>query len=130
MAAITNPTNRTYLPRSIQATLVSKPRTTLFSRFMAWCERQEQYHFGWVAGILVAHGCAITPITLFAIVLAGSNIALWIAAIVAMGTALVCNLAAQPTKVTVPVFFASILVDVTIIIACLVHGFNIAGTYI
>jgi hypothetical protein len=49
---------------------------SVFSRFIAWCESQEKYRFGWLGGILAIHGCALTPITLFAVVLFGTNFAL------------------------------------------------------
>ena len=97
---------------------------------MQWAEGQEQYRFGWVAGILAGHGCIITPLTLFAIILSGSNIVFFIAAIVAMMTSLVTNLAALPTKYTIPAFFISILVDLAIIASCVAIGFDITGTYI
>lgn len=129
MATLTH-TTPTLTRTTRAAAYTASARPSLAARFMRWCASQEQYRFGWVAGILAVHGCALTPITLFAIVLSGSNIALWVTAIIAMGSALVANLAAQPMKVTIPVFFASILVDLTIIVACLVHGFDIAGTYI
>lgn len=103
---------------------------SLFTKFINWCATQEQYRFGWLAGILSVHGCALTPITLFAIVLSGANIVFFVAALVAMGAALVTNLAAMPTKIILPVFFLSVLIDLIIIISCVVVGFDIAGTYI
>ena len=53
----------------------------------------------------------------------------WIMAMTAMGMALVTNLAALPAKITIPVFFLTIVVDLYIVINCLVVGFNIAATY-
>jgi hypothetical protein len=129
MATITN-TNTNYATASIAYNNTATATPGIFARFVNWCEGQEQFHFGWVAGILAGHGCAMTPITLFAIVLSGNNIFFWVLALAAMGASLVTNLAAMPTKVTIPVFFASILLDLTIIGLCLAHGFDIAGTYI
>ncbi|RYY40603.1 MAG: hypothetical protein EOO08_05595 [Chitinophagaceae bacterium] len=129
MATITN-TPKSYVRQTVQTTFVAQQPVTAMGRFMNWCANQEQYRFGWLAAVIAIHGCALTPITLFAIILSGSSIALWATALVAMCAALVSNLAAQPTKVTIPIFFVSILVDVAIIVACLMHGFNIAGTYI
>ena len=123
MATLTHPTiSTTYTEK------VSNP--SLLKRFMQWAEDQEKYRFGWVAGILAGHGCIITPLTLFAIILSGSNIVFFIAAIVAMMTSLVTNLAALPTKYTIPAFFISILVDLAIIASCVAIGFDITGTYI
>jgi|GEM_PF-462807 len=108
----------------------SAPSTSAFGRFINWCDGQERNRFGWLAAALAGHGCALTPLTLFAIILSGNNIVFWIMALVAMGATLVMNLAAQPTKVTIPVFLASIVIDLAIIAICLGVGFDITGTYI
>ena len=121
----------TILHQSASISFVQKEtKATAFSRFMTWCEGQEKYRFGWLAAALSVHGCALTPITLFAIILAGTNIIFFVLALVAMGMALVTNLAAMPTKVTIPVFFLSIVIDIAIIISCVAIGFDITGTYV
>jgi len=84
----------------------------------------------WLGVALSAHGCIITPLTIMAVLLAGTNMFLFILAIVAMGATLVTNLAALPTKITLPVFFLSILIDLAIIFSCVLIGLNIANTYI
>ncbi len=65
-----------------------------------------------------------------AVLLAGTNLTLFIVAIVAMGMSLVTNLAAMPTKITLSVFALSILIDLIVIGIAMAHGFNIASTYI
>lgn len=121
----------TVLNQSISVSYVErKSKASLFSKFLNWCNGQEKYRFGWLAVVLSIHGCALTPITLFAIILAGTNISFFVLALVAMGMALVTNLAAMPTKITIPVFFLTVLIDLAIIISCAVIGFNITGTYI
>jgi hypothetical protein len=47
-----------------------------------------------------------------------------------MAACLVTNLSALPARITIPVFFASLLVDIVIIALCLAHGFNMNATYI
>jgi hypothetical protein len=47
-----------------------------------------------------------------------------------MGITLVTNLAAMPTKITIPVFFLSVLVDLVIIASCIAIGFDASGTTI
>ena len=98
--------------------------SSIFSKFTNWCVSQESYRLGWLAGILAIHGCALTPITLFAVVLSGTNLALYISALVAMGLAVVTNLAAMPTKITIPAFLLSVVIDVAIIIVCIVSSAN------
>lgn len=102
-------------------------KTSIFSRFIHWCEGQQKNRFIWLALALVGHGCALTPITMFAIILSGNNIVFWMMAIIAMMTALVTNLAALPTKYTIPAFFFSIVVDLLIIASALTIGFNISA---
>jgi hypothetical protein len=47
-----------------------------------------------------------------------------------MGMSLVTNLAAMPTKITIPVLVFSILIDIAIVVSCLAIGFDITTTYI
>ena len=123
MQTITNPTIAAAYSERIE-------KTSLWTRFIQWSKDQEPNRFGWTAGILAGHGCIATPITLFAIILSGSNLAFFIAAIVAMMASLVTNLAAMPTKVTIPTFFITLVIDLIIIASCVVIGFDISGTYI
>ena len=102
-------------PLSNTYTRIEK-QPSIFTRFFNWCEEQEKNRFGWLAAALATHGCALTPITLFAVILSGNNIYFWVTAIAAMGIALVTNLAAMPTKITIPVFFASLLIDIAVLL--------------
>jgi hypothetical protein len=123
--------NQPTLNQSISlGTREQSSRPSIFRRFLSWCEIQEQYRFGWLAVALSVHGCALTPITLFAIILSGTNIFFFVLALIAMGMTLVSNLAALPTKITIPVFFFSIAIDLAIITSCALVGFDIERTYI
>lgn len=93
-------------------------RTSLWTRFMDYCKGQERNRLLWLGVILAAHGCVLTPITVMVTFFAGQNFYLFMAGMVAMGIALVTNLAAMPTKITIPAFALSILMDVVIILAC------------
>lgn len=104
---------------------VTAKKESVFGQFIRWAEGQEKYRFGWVGGIIVAHGCIITPLTLLAVVYGGNNIVFWVTAIVAMGISLIANLAALPTKFTIPVFFFSILMDITVIVLSLATGLGL-----
>ena len=115
---------------SLAASQATAARSSIFSRFMTWCNNQEKYRLGWLGAALTIHGCVLTPITLFAIILSGTNFALYIAALVAMMVTVVTNLAAMPTKVTIPVFFLSILIDIVVIALCVMAGFSLAATQI
>jgi hypothetical protein len=104
--------------------------TSFIKRFLNWCKGQEKNQLLWLGIALSAHGCIITPLTIMAVLLAGTNLFLFILAIVAMGATLVTNLAAMPTRITLPVFILSTLIDIAIIISCVFIGFDIANTYI
>ncbi|MGQ0737894.1 MAG: hypothetical protein ACT4OJ_02435 [Bacteroidota bacterium] len=103
---------------------------SLWKRFIHWADGQEKYRFGWTAGILAGHGCVATVITMAAIVFTGNHFILWPFAIAAMAACVVVNLAAMPTKITIPVFFFSLLVDLALIAICIANGFDISGTYV
>ncbi|HEU4576171.1 MAG TPA: hypothetical protein VFS36_14315 [Chitinophagaceae bacterium] len=109
-----------------QATVI--PQTSekqgLWKKFIGWSEQQEKYRFGWLAASITLHGCVLTILTMMAIVFSGNHFFFWPFAIGAMGMSLITNLAAMPTKITVPVFFLSLLIDLGIIISCAVIGFD------
>jgi hypothetical protein len=105
-------------------------RPSLTAKFMNWCKGQEKNRLGWLGCILAVHGCVLTPITLFAIILSGTYFPFYVGALAAMGMAVVTNLAAMPTKITIPVFFLSVLIDIIIIVSCISLGFNLAATQI
>lgn len=120
----------------VQPTFISTPYRTItknvssWENFIKWCDRQEEYKLGWLAAALMLHGCVLTIITMFAIITTGNHFIFWPFTIGAMGMCLVTNLAAMPTRVTIPVFFLSVLIDLLIIIICLFIGFDIGKTII
>lgn len=127
--------NQQYMETMIHPTITrsfetEQEKLSLWQRFRLYAASQENNRLMWLGIILIVHGCVLTPITLMAVLLAGTNFILFIAALVAMGLSVVTNLAAMPTKVTIPVFVFSVLIDVVIIIAALAMGFDISSTYI
>jgi len=111
MKALTQTSHAPFYKPSIQSNVLV--------RFFDWCKAQEKNRFGWLALSLAAHGCILTPLVVFAVGASGNDFTLWMAAMGAMGVTLIVNLAAQPTKITIPIFFLSIVVDVAILIACI-----------
>lgn len=109
---------------------MSTTRISAWRKFIDWCNSQEKYRFGWLAAALSIHGCVLTIFTMFAVVLAGNHFIFWPFIIGCMGITLIVNLAAMPTKITIPVFFFSVLVDLAIIISCIAIGFDASGTRI
>ena len=90
-----------------------------FKTFFAWCTAQEEHRLLWTGIILALHGCVITPATVLIVAMTGVNMLLIGISVFAMTFVLISNLAALPTKYTLPTFVASLIVDVAIIIAAL-----------
>jgi len=107
-----------------------EPKISLLKKIMNWCNCQEKNRLLWLGIALTAHGCVITPITVMAVLFAGNSMFLFILALVAIAASLVTNLAAMPTKITIPVFILSTLIDLAIIFSCVFTGLDIAKTYI
>ena len=105
-------------------------KVSVWKKFIDWCVNQEKYRLGWLAAALTLHGCILTILTMFAVVLAGNHFIFWPFIIGAMGITLIANLAAMPTKITIPVFFFSVFIDLVIIISCIAIGFDASGTTI
>ena len=111
-------------------TQYQEQKVSLLSRFMNWSIGQEKNRLLWLGIILALHGCVITPLTVMAVLLAGTHLTLFMIAIVAMGMSLVTNLAAMPTRITIPVFVLSVIMDLIVVGIAMAHGFNIESTYI
>ena len=92
--------------------------STLWTKFMSFCKGQEKNRLTWLGIILASHGCILTPMVVMATLIAGPNFFLFMTGMVAMGIALVTNLAAMPTKITIPAFALSVLMDIVIVISC------------
>ena len=110
METITNQTISTTYPR------ISN-HTNIWTKFMDYCKGQENNRLMWVGIALAAHGCILTPITIMITLFAGPNFVLFMTGMVAMGISLVTNLAAMPTRITIPAFALSIVIDIFVIIS-------------
>ena len=88
---------------------------SFITRFMTWAENQQENRFAWLGIALAVHGCFLTPLTVMIVMTTTYNFTLFMAGIVAMAIALVTNLAALPTKITIPAFFLSVAMDLAII---------------
>ena len=102
-----------------QRTTTRKAGVSAFSHFINWCESQESSRMLWlVVAFLLQIGMAL-PCTLAAILFWSNNsFPLWIFACVINVPVLAINLAAQPTKVTIPTLFFAWTVDLMIILYC------------
>lgn len=99
--------------------LVHTSNPGLWSKFMKWAGGQEENRFFWLALGVAGHGCAFTILTILVVLFTGNNFIFWPIVIAAMAMTLVSNLAAMPTRITIPVFFLSLLIDLGVIVASL-----------
>ena len=97
-------------------------KRTIIHQFVDWCEKQEKNRLLWLAIIITAHGCFITPLTLMFVISSGNSMFFWTLVMAAMGMSLVTNLAALPTKFTIPVFFLGLVIDLVVIAGCISNG--------
>lgn len=104
-------------------------KESLWKKCINWADGQEEHRFGWTAFAIAGHGCVFTIITVAIILSTGNNFIFWPFAIAAMAACLIVNLAALPTKITIPVLFFSVLADLLIIGICLTNGFDISASY-
>ena len=100
-----------YVPALVSDT----KKQSVITQFLAWCKGQEENRLAWLAVILTVHGCVLSPATVLLIVSGNNSIILWSMAICAIGMSLITNLSALPTKITIPVFFLSIVIDLVAI---------------
>jgi len=102
---------------------------SLWKKFIGWTNKQEKNRMLWTAIAIAGHGCIFTILTTLAILFTGNHFIFWPFAIGAMSVTVVVNLSALPTRITIPVFFLSLIIDAVIIAMCIANGFDIAATY-
>jgi hypothetical protein len=103
----------------------TREQTTTVSRnwwkqFIAYSEKQQFDRLLWLAIGLAGHGTFFTILTLAVVILTGNVFSLFAIACFAMVSVVIVNLAAMPTKVTIPVLALSVLVDLGVIVAAFV----------
>jgi hypothetical protein len=90
------------------------------TRFLRFAEQQEKNHFGWVGGSIMLQASVLFPLTLLLVLANGASFGLMSVAIAGLAMVVVTNLAALPTKITIPVLVLSALIDVAVVVAAFV----------
>jgi hypothetical protein len=112
----------TTIQHVITLTKQKEAKVSLWKKFISWTDRQEEYRMAWTAITILGHGCFFTIVTLITVIFSGNNFIFWPIAAAAMGIPLVANLAAMPTRITIPLLFFSVLIDLGVIISCIAIG--------
>jgi hypothetical protein len=93
-------------------------KASVLTRFFKWAEEQgERNHLAWVGGAVTATSAVLFPLTMTVILLNGAVFGLIIAAMAALALVVITNLAALPTKYTIPFFFLGVIIDAAIIVS-------------
>ena len=97
-----------------------KPHGNVFAQFISWCESQESNRFFWlVVSFFVQVGLTLPLTAIFIVFLAGNNLLLWMIIISVNIPVLILNLAAMPTKTTLPFVFFGWLTQIAVILYCI-----------
>lgn len=95
-----------------------KSHSSVFSRFFAWATNQdEKFHVGWVGASVMLMGGVIFPSAMAFILMNGAEFSLIMAAMSTLVLVVVANLAALPTKFTIPFLFLGVLTNLVLISA-------------
>ena len=104
----------------------SKRHTSVFHTFIAWCEGQEENRILWMVLTYLGQIGLALPCAMAAIIfLGGNNFNLIMLTCLINVPVLAINLAAQPTKVTLPALFFALLADAVIIVSCAIFYFTL-----
>jgi hypothetical protein len=93
---------------------------SLWSQFIDYADKQQSKRLLWAAIGILGHGTIFTILTFATVLLLGNDITLLAITCFTMTMVVVVNLAALPTKYTVPIFFLSLLIDLGVIISAIV----------
>jgi hypothetical protein len=95
---------------------LAEKRPSALSRFFKWAASEdEERHIGWVGITITVMTAICFPLTTAVVLLNGAVFGLIVAAMVSLVLVVVTNLAALPTRYTIPFFFLGILVDLVVI---------------
>jgi hypothetical protein len=87
----------------------------LLSRFLTWTNNEEKNRIAWMGISITAMSAVFFPITMAAILIHGAVFKLIIGGIFSLSLVVIANLAALPTKYTIPAFIAGIIIDIVLI---------------
>ena len=93
-----------------------KKSRSLVHKFKIFCERQQENRIGWAALIMAGQVYLLVPITLLVVFFNGNRFVLWMPVIVSSFVVELSNLTTLPTKITIPIFCASILISLGVIV--------------
>jgi len=105
-------------PETFNHQAVSKQKKSLIANFIQWATNEdEEHHIAWVGASITAMAAVFFPLTMSVILLNGAAFGLIITAMISLSLVVITNLAALPTRYTIPFFLLGIFIDAGAIIA-------------
>ena len=96
---------------------LEKHYESVFVRILSWAKDEEKNRIAWLGISITIMTAVFFPITMVSILLHGASFTLIIGSMFSLILVVVPNLAALPTRYTIPAFFTGIVIDIFIIIA-------------
>jgi uncharacterized membrane protein (UPF0136 family) len=105
-------------PEALKQQINVHEKKLSFARFIQWATQEDlEHHIAWVGGSITAMTAIVFPLTMAAILMNGAIFGLIIVAMLSLVLVVTTNLAAMPTRYTIPFFFMGILIDVGVVVA-------------
>ena len=105
----------TYLP-NYGILPAQRSRSTVITRLVDWTKNQEKNHIAWVGISITVMSAIFFPITMTAILFNGAMLSLIMGAMISLSAVVITNLAALPTKYTLPALLLGIVMDIALIV--------------
>lgn len=107
----------------------NQPQVSVVRKFMNWCGNQESNRLMWLGIALAVQGCVLTPLAFLMVAFSGGAVLQIVPVMFAMALTLIPNLAAQSTKITIPLFLLSIAIDLIVISSAIISGLDSSHVY-
>jgi hypothetical protein len=87
----------------------------VLSRFLSWTKSEEKNRIAWLGISITMMTAIFFPVTMLSVLLHSGSFKLIIGAMVSLILVVIPNLAALPTRYTIPAFFTGISIDIFLI---------------
>ena len=91
-------------------------KESVLKRFLKWTITEEENRIAWLGISITMMTALFFPVTMAAILLQGGTFTLIIGAMISLIVVVIPNLAALPTRYTIPAFCIGILMDILLIV--------------
>ena len=104
-------------PESLKGNRLAGERKSAIGKFFEWAANEDkEHHVAWVGVSITAMAAVFFPLTMAVILVNGAAFGLIITAMISLALVVITNLAAMPTRYTIPFFILGILIDIVAII--------------